>query len=66
MENTKLDVAMCLDCDWEGKITECDQDSDYDEFWGRECHYLICPKCGGPVELSNSEFGDLPEEFFKK
>lgn len=66
MENEKLDSAMCLDCEWQGKTSECDRDSDYDEFWGRDYNYPICPECGGPVELSNSRYGDLPKEFFNK
>lgn len=66
MENIKLDVAMCLDCDWQGKTSECDTDIDEDEFWGRLLTYPICPECGGAVELSNSEYGDLPKEFYNK
>jgi len=43
---------MCLDCEWEGDVDLCDSDTEYDEFYGREHRYPICPKCSGGVEVS--------------
>lgn len=60
MEKNKLDLAMCIDCDWQGNIQDCDSDGDYSEWHGRSFEYHICPECGGGVELTNAEYGDLP------
>ena len=40
----------CMDCEWEGDITECDFDTEYDEFKGIDRKYPICPKCGGGLD----------------
>lgn len=37
----------CMDCEWDGEISECDFDNEYDEFKGIDRKYPICPKCGG-------------------
>lgn len=44
----------CIDpeCGYEGEESQFDYDYEYDSFWGIEYKYLICPKCGGGVELS--------------
>ena len=40
----------CMDCEWIGDISECEFDSEYDEFSGRETQYPICPDCGGGLD----------------
>lgn len=40
----------CMDCEWEGEITECDFDTEYDEFKGINRKHPICPKCGGGLD----------------
>ena len=40
----------CMDCEWEGDATECDFDTEYDEFKGVDRKYPICPKCGGGLD----------------
>ena len=40
----------CMDCEWEGEITQCDFDTEYDEFKGIDRKYPICPKCGGGLD----------------
>jgi hypothetical protein len=40
----------CMDCEWEGEVTECDFDTEYDEFKGIDRKYPICPKCGGGLD----------------
>ena len=40
----------CMDCEWEGEITQCDFDTEYDEFKGVDRKYPICPKCGGGLD----------------
>ena len=57
-----LDWAMCIDCEWEGEIEACESDYEYSEWQGRDIEYKTCPKCGGGVELTNKEYGDLPPE----
>ncbi|AZB23639.1 hypothetical protein EG339_02890 [Chryseobacterium bernardetii] len=69
MESEKriLDIAMCIDCGWEGNREECDIDGEFSEWHGRSFEYEICPECGGGVELTNSEHGDLdPIDYTKK
>lgn len=41
---------LCMDCEWGGEITECDFDTEYDEFKGVDIKYPICPKCGGGLD----------------
>ena len=61
MENLKqapqLDVLAasgshysCTTCKWGGGISECDFDTEYDEFKGIDRKYPICPKCGGGLD----------------
>ena len=40
----------CMDCEWEGEVSECDFDTEYDESKGIDREYPICPKCGGGVD----------------
>lgn len=42
--------GVCLDCGFEDELSAYHEDVDYDEFWGREHKYPVCPKCGGGVE----------------
>lgn len=44
--------AACLECDWMGLTKDCDTDYYYDEFWGYDRPYPICPECGEGVEVS--------------
>jgi hypothetical protein len=44
--------ANCLDCSWSGAASECYTDYEYDEFWGCDRPYSICPKCSNGVEIS--------------
>ncbi len=37
----------CMECEWAGESLECDIDTEYDEFYGIDRKYPICPKCGG-------------------
>lgn len=37
----------CVDCGWEGSMSQADVDSEYDEFKGVDRKYPVCPKCGG-------------------
>ena len=39
-----------MDCEWEGEITECDFDTEYDEFKGIDRKFPICPKCNGGLD----------------
>lgn len=41
---------ICMDCKWDGEITECDFDTEYDEFKGIYKRYPVCPKCGGGLD----------------
>lgn len=43
---------MCIDCNWEGHISECEIDSEYNEFKQIDVEYPYCPSCGGGVECS--------------
>jgi len=40
----------CMDCDWCGLVSECDFDTEYDEFKDIDRRYPICPECGGGLE----------------
>ena len=46
-ENINDSYYSCIDCHWTGEISECDFDTEYDEFKGVNMKYPICPKCGG-------------------
>jgi hypothetical protein len=43
----------CVDCNWEGNISECDFDTEYDEFKGIDKKYPICPNCDGGLDTIN-------------
>ena len=45
-------TADCLDCEWSGERDEADIDYEWDEFKGNDVPYLICPKCGGGVDVN--------------
>jgi hypothetical protein len=51
-DETIIHIATCIDCDWAGDVGDCDDETDYDEFWGRMIHYPICPECCGGVEVN--------------
>ncbi len=40
----------CIDCEWEGQLTECDFDTEPDAFKGTDRKYPICPECGGGID----------------
>lgn len=39
------DSGSCPNCSWSGLLKDCGTESEWDEFWGRENIYPICPKC---------------------
>lgn len=54
---TKLDIISpsggyysCMECDWEGGSSECEDETFFDEFKGIDRKCLICPKCGGGLD----------------
>lgn len=50
--NPEIIWGMCIECDFEGHVDDFEYDYEYDEFSGNDRKYLVCPKCGGGVELS--------------
>lgn len=50
IETNPITHYTCLDCEWSGESSECDFDTEYDEFKGIDREYPICPKCGGGLE----------------
>lgn len=40
----------CVDCNWDGDISKCAFDGEYDDFKGVYNKYPICPKCGGGLD----------------
>ena len=40
----------CMECSWSGDVSECEFDTDYDEFNYRHYKYPYCPKCSGAVQ----------------
>lgn len=40
----------CLDCGWDGDISECPIETEYYEFRDIDLSYPICPKCSGGIE----------------
>ncbi len=51
----------CLDCDHEGYEDDFEIDYDYDEFWGREYKYYVCPICDGGCEVTIYDEDELNE-----
>ena len=45
-----VDSGVCLDCDWDGLLSDADIDTEWDEFKMQEIPYPICPKCGGGLD----------------
>ncbi len=43
-------IFSCMECEWEGELSECDFDYEHDEFSGRDIKYPICPVCGGGLD----------------
>lgn len=43
-------IVQCIDCDWNGHISECNSDTELDEFKGTDKIFPICPKCGGGIQ----------------
>jgi hypothetical protein len=43
--------AQCVDCEWEGSLSECDVDYEWDPFYRNDVPYPICPKCAGGCEI---------------
>lgn len=41
----------CTDCGYDSNIQNFIEESEYDNFWGREYLYYICPECSGVVEI---------------
>lgn len=40
----------CGECDWAGKVDDCETEMDSEGWEYPEYLVLICPKCGGSVE----------------
>jgi len=53
MNANTINWAMCIDCEWQGDVNLCEWDSEYNEHYGKEFKYPICPKCCGGVEVSS-------------
>lgn len=49
--NSEIIWGMCIDCDFEGHVDDFDYDYEYDEFHGNDIKHLVCPECGGGVEM---------------
>lgn len=48
------DIAICDECEWQGKVSECDKDTEGD--WETGYYSIdVCPKCSGPVEYDMSD-----------
>lgn len=45
-----INWMICMDCEWQGDVKECDFDTEPNEFKGTDNVYPMCPKCGGAVE----------------
>ena len=50
VDNSVSSYYSCMDCDWEGETSECDFDTEYDEFKGIDRKYPICPICGSGLD----------------
>lgn len=41
----KVDSGICSNCKWDGLLVDADTDSEWDDFYGMDRPYPICPQC---------------------
>jgi len=45
-----VDSAICMDCGWDGLLTECTDTETDEDFGGNQVEVPICPKCCGGLD----------------
>lgn len=43
--------SSCVECGWEGKVTDTNMDTYYDQFSDTNNSFPVCPKCGGTIRI---------------